>query len=111
MPISNDNSHTRTPCQICGKISHQALDCYHRMDYIYQGRHLPSQLAAMVAQSNHIFEESNVWYANSGANQHITNEVANLSLQEPYAGEDSVAVGNGSGLSISNIGSFSVPNP
>lgn len=43
---------TRPPCQICGKPNHQALNCYHRMDYSYQGRHLPSQLAAMVAHTN-----------------------------------------------------------
>jgi hypothetical protein len=25
-----------SPCQICGKSSHRALDCYHCMDYAYQ---------------------------------------------------------------------------
>jgi hypothetical protein len=42
----------RSPCQICGKISHQALDYYHRMDFAYQGRHPPSQLAAMAAATH-----------------------------------------------------------
>jgi hypothetical protein len=42
----------RPPCQICGKNNHQALDCFHRMDYAYQDRHPPSELAAMVSQSN-----------------------------------------------------------
>ena len=43
------NNGAHVPCQICGKTNHQALDCYHRMDYSYQGRHPPTQLIAMVA--------------------------------------------------------------
>lgn len=39
-------------CQICDKTSHKALDCYHGFDYSYQGRHPPSQLAAMVSERN-----------------------------------------------------------
>jgi hypothetical protein len=39
----------RPSCQICGKPGHLALDCYHRMDYSYQGKNPPSQFAAMVA--------------------------------------------------------------
>lgn len=42
----------RPPCQICGKSNHQALDYFHWMDYAYQGRHPPNELAAMVSQSN-----------------------------------------------------------
>jgi hypothetical protein len=38
----SSNSPGRVPCQICGKSSHQALDCFHRMDYSFQGRHPPS---------------------------------------------------------------------
>jgi hypothetical protein len=101
---------TRPPCQICGKPNHQALDCYHRMDYSYQGRHPPSQLAAMVAHTNSQFgEEEQPWYADSGANHHITADLENLNLsQEPYQGTADVAVGNGSGLQIANTGSSSL---
>ena len=76
----------RVPCQIYGKSSHQALDCFHRMDYAYQGRHPSSQLAAMVAQTNNTLEEQ-PWFANSGANAHITSELENLSIQpQPFQG-------------------------
>lgn len=34
-----------------------AIDCYNRMDYAFQGRNPPIQLAAMVAQSNFAYEE------------------------------------------------------
>ncbi|KAI5561570.1 hypothetical protein POPTR_016G140250v4 [Populus trichocarpa] len=54
----------RQPCQIYGKTNHQALDCYNRMHFSYQGRHPPSQLAALTAQSN----------------VHITDDLDHLSL-------------------------------
>lgn len=48
------SSRPRPQCQVCGKMGHLALDCFHRMDFAYQGRHPPQRLAAMVAsqQSN-----------------------------------------------------------
>jgi hypothetical protein len=70
----------RPPCQICGKLSHQALDCFHRMDHAFQGHHPPAQLSAMIATSNQA-AENGPWYADSAANQHITANLENLSLQ------------------------------
>jgi transposase InsO family protein len=105
------NDSNRPPCQICGKRNHQALDCFHRMDYAYQGRHPPSELAAMVSQSNAITEEED-WLADSGANNHITANLENLSINQPYNGTEAVTVGNGGGLSITHTGStsFNTPN-
>ncbi|KAJ0038478.1 hypothetical protein Pint_24053 [Pistacia integerrima] len=94
------------PCQICGKPNHQALDCYHRMDFTYQGRHPPAQLAAMAAHTHVTQEDEQPWYLDSGANNHITSELENLTLQQqPYQGNDKVTIGNGDGLLITNIGS------
>jgi transposase InsO family protein len=99
------------PCQICGKTSHSALDCFHRMDYAYQGRHPPPQLAAMVAQTNSTFEEK-PWFADSGANAHITRDLENLSIQpQPFQGPESVAVGNGASLTIEHTGSTIFHSP
>jgi hypothetical protein len=39
---SNPLSGSRASCQICGKTSHSAIDCYHRMDYAFQGRNPPT---------------------------------------------------------------------
>ena len=86
----------RQPCQICGKTNHQALDCYNRMHFSYQGRHPPSQLAGLTAQSN----------------VHITDDLDHLSLQQqPYQGADTVTVGNGWGLRITQIGSSLFSSP
>jgi len=94
----------RQPCQICGKSSHNALDCYHRMDFAYQGRHPPTQLAALVAQFNEGFETQD-WLADSGANTHITADSSNIDNPQPFDGADTVGVGNGAGLSIKHSGS------
>jgi hypothetical protein len=101
----------RPPCQICGKTSHQALDCFHRMDHSYQGRHPPAQLAAMAAHLNNSLDDQQ-WFADSGANSHITNELDNLTLQQqPFQGQETVAVGNGGGLAIENTGSTILHSP
>jgi len=47
------------------------------MDYSFQGRHPPSDLAAMVAHLNEDFGAQK-WLANSGANVHIIADAANL---------------------------------
>jgi hypothetical protein len=111
-PISGPFSHgTRPPFQICGKTSHQALDCYHRMDFAFQGRHPPAQLAAMTAYTPDTPEVEQPWYLDSGANNHVTSELEKLSLQQPYQGTDQVTVGNGGGLQIANTGSSLITTP
>lgn len=107
---SNFSKPPRAPCQICGKTSHQALDSFHRMDFTYQGRNPPPQLSAMAAQTNAISEDPE-WFANSGANAHITNNLNNLTIQQPFEGIDTVEVGNGSGLNIDNAGSALIHTP
>jgi hypothetical protein len=80
------------------------------MDYSFQQCNPPAQLVAMVAQTN-VMHEDYLWYADSGANNHIINDVANLSLHEPYGGEESVATGNDTGLPIQNTGSLILHTP
>jgi hypothetical protein len=101
---------TRPACQICGKFSHQVLDCFHRMDHAFQGRHPHDQLSAMVADSNSA-PANDPRYADSTANQHITANLENLSLQQPYLGSEDVAVGNGTGLRIRHTGSMVFHTP
>ena len=47
----NQGQSSRPTCQIYGKNGHSALDCYHRMDFAYQGRHAPTKLTSMVANA------------------------------------------------------------
>jgi hypothetical protein len=60
-------------CQICGKIGHSVIDCFHHFDYSYQGRFPPQDLATMVAEANATLDHQ-VWYMDSGANTHITSK-------------------------------------
>lgn len=93
------------PYQICGKPSHHALDCFHCMDYSYQGRHPPPpQLAAMVAHTNSSLENQQ-WLANSGANAYITGDINNLQDQQPFLNINAVTIGNGINLTIKHTGS------
>uniref|UniRef100_A0A2N9J149 Reverse transcriptase Ty1/copia-type domain-containing protein n=1 Tax=Fagus sylvatica TaxID=28930 RepID=A0A2N9J149_FAGSY len=59
----------RPTCQICWKQGHYAIDCYHRMDFAYQGKNPTMKLAAMATNAN------------------------NLSPQVPYQGQEQVSVG------------------
>ena len=78
-PVSHD-SRSRSPCQICKRENHQALDCYNRMNYAFQGKHPPTELAAMVAEANTTYLNQHQWYADSGAHIHVTFDAANLAI-------------------------------
>eukprot|EP00268_Persea_americana_P013925 TRINITY_DN16169_c0_g1_i2.p1 TRINITY_DN16169_c0_g1~~TRINITY_DN16169_c0_g1_i2.p1 ORF type:complete len:660 (-),score=55.01 TRINITY_DN16169_c0_g1_i2:23-2002(-) len=96
-------------CQICQKVGHTAIDCYHRMDFAYQGRIPSSRLAAMVASPG--FDDQSTWYADASATHHITSNLSNLDIRSRYGGSDSVQVGNGQGLPIAHTGSTLLPSP
>lgn len=46
--------------------------------------------------------EEQPWYADCGANNHITAALVNLSIKEPHKGDEEVAVGNGTCLIITS---------
>ncbi|KAF5457516.1 hypothetical protein F2P56_021614 [Juglans regia] len=71
-------SRSCSPCQICKRENHQALDYFNHMNYAFQGHHHPTELAAMVAEANTTYLNQHQWYADSSANVHITSNVANL---------------------------------
>jgi hypothetical protein len=73
------------------------------MDFSFQGRHPPSHLAAMAANTS-VLPDDEPWYVDSGANQHISSNLGNLTLQQPYSGNETVSVGNDAGLHLANTG-------
>jgi len=78
------------------------------MNFAYQGRHSPSQLAAMTIRTHPSIAEQNdenPWFADSGASNHVTAALDNLKLEEPFKGDEEVDIGNDTVLPISNIGS------
>ena len=74
----------RPICQIYGKVSHLAVDCYHRMDYAYQGKHPSTKLATMAFASNACFTQDQPWLADSVATYHVTASLNQLSFPKPY---------------------------
>ena len=54
---------------------------------------------------------SQSWYSDTGATHHVTSDLDNLSIHSPYHGSDSVQVGNGAALTISNIGIATLKTP
>lgn len=100
----------KAPCQIFGKNGYRALDCFHRIDFAYRRHHPLSQLAAMAANTNTKLEEQ-TWLVYNGANQHITIDMENLVINEPYTGGEEITVRNEFGLSITHIGSSFLKTP
>uniref|UniRef100_A0A2N9GGL3 Integrase catalytic domain-containing protein n=1 Tax=Fagus sylvatica TaxID=28930 RepID=A0A2N9GGL3_FAGSY len=94
----------RPTCQICWKQGHYAIDCYHRMDFAYQGKNPTTKLAAMASASNlQHTQGSETWLTDSGASDHISASSQNLHPQAPYLGQDQVSVGNGQQVPIQSI--------
>ncbi|KAM1997822.1 hypothetical protein ACFX15_030613 [Malus domestica] len=94
----------RNSCQICGNTSHEAIDCFDRMNPDISGKIPPAKLAAMCAHY-HAKSSSPSWLIDSGATSHITNDISNISSPSPYTGEDKVYIGDGKGLPITHTGS------
>lgn len=66
-------------------------------------------MAAMMASPD-VFEDNN-WYPESGATNHVNNDLSNLNLSSnEYLDSNKLLIGNGSGLQISRIGSSSFSN-
>ena len=58
----------------------------------------------MIAQTSS--HKDDTWFVDNEANHHITSNLEQLTLQQPYNGSDNVAVGNGASLQIKNTGSL-----
>ena len=52
---------------------------------------------------------SNAWLLDSGATHHLTSDLHNMALHQPYFIDDSVLIGDGSGLSSLTLVSFLYP--
>lgn len=88
-------------CQICNRVGHSALDCFHRLDLFFQGRQPPEKLQAMVASK----QGTSTWFTDTGAMNHLMPDLGNMSIHTDYVGTNNLVVGNGKGLPISHVGS------
>ena len=79
------------------------------MNFAYQGRYPPAKLASMAAHLGPFSNQN--WLTNTGASDHITPDLAQLSPhQQPTAGE-TIIVGNGQELPVTHIGNGKLLTP
>ncbi|KAK1644328.1 hypothetical protein QYE76_062133 [Lolium multiflorum] len=96
---SSGGGGTRPTCQICTKLGHVASCCFKRFDRRYlgagnDGRYMDKQIAAFSVTttgshgSTPSFPVDPSWYADTGATDHLTNELDKLHTREQYHGQD-----------------------
>ncbi|KAG8479816.1 hypothetical protein CXB51_029314 [Gossypium anomalum] len=131
-------SRSKPQCQLCGKIGHMVQTCYHRFDETFSGvgsnlsssvnyHHLDENPSARCSASpccGHFSQSSSCslsvvrpsqttlqtqhWYPDSGATNHVTPTMTNLTDVSPYTGTGQVSMGNGESVSIDNVGSSNI---
>ncbi|PKU62264.1 Retrovirus-related Pol polyprotein from transposon TNT 1-94 [Dendrobium catenatum] len=107
-PTSALPSPTRPTCQICNKVGHIALNCWHRSNPRFAPTN-PRSINALLAQPNQI--PSQDWIIDSGASNHLTPDLSNLQYPVQYHGQDSVSIANGSQLPVAHSGQCLLPLP
>lgn len=98
-PTSPGSTARRVVCQFCDKPNHTAKVCYKLHGHPSRRNQPPSSFHTR-AMSPGVSD----WILDSGATHHITNDLNQLHLSQPYTGSDQLVVGDGSGHTISNIG-------
>jgi hypothetical protein len=107
---SQSGSNSIIVCQICGKMGHPALKCWHRFNNSYQHEDLPLALAAMRI-TDVTDQNGNEWLPDSAATAHVTNSPCSLQQSQPYHGSDAVMVADGNFLPITHTGSTNLASP
>ncbi|KAI0509831.1 hypothetical protein KFK09_010428 [Dendrobium nobile] len=102
----NSTSATLT-CQICLKRGHSAASCWHRANLQYTPPATQQSTALLATNTT----PDSSWYLDSGASAHLTNSMDNLSLSRPYQGSDTITIGDGTSVGITNTGAGLLPNP
>jgi histone deacetylase 1/2 len=94
---------------VCRKVGHDALRCRNRFNHAFQPEEPRARNANAANTNNQGYNADPNWYFDSGATDHLTSDLDRLSIQERYAGKDTVQVANGKGLNITHIGHSRIP--
>ncbi|CAA7035750.1 unnamed protein product [Microthlaspi erraticum] len=122
-PWNNNNNQQRGQrpylgrCQICGVQGHSARRCP-QLPTMQQpaSRALlptpPQPPAPWLPRANFAAssQQSPQLVLDTGATHHITSDLNNLTLHQPYTGGEEVIIGDGNGLPISQTGFVSLPS-
>jgi len=108
----------RVQCQLCFKFGDTTLTCLTRtedissspiianMSSFQQPLHYPKP---SILGTPSIVSDP-LWYLDTGATHHITNDPIVFNKKQIYNGSENVQLGNGSGMSIHSVGSTSLRN-
>ena len=101
----NGRRRQRPQCQICGYWGHIASECRNRFNPDFVRANNQQRSGNSASTSSHVPPP---WIMDTGATDHLTNDLQRLHMQERYGGTDQVQVANGTGLSIAHIGHSSL---
>ncbi|XP_010431048.1 PREDICTED: uncharacterized protein LOC104715332 [Camelina sativa] len=96
-------------CQICGVYGHSARRCSHFQ--VAGGQITNTTPFSVPWHPRANMATATPWILDSGATHHLTTDLSNLSLQQPYNGGEEVTIAEGTGLPISHMGSTLLPTP
>jgi hypothetical protein len=100
-PTNSDENR----CQVCFKKNHSAAECWHRFDENF----VPDQRLVAAATSSYGVDTN--WYTDTGATDHVTGHLEQLSMKKKYQGNDQIHTASGTGMDISHIGHTTVHTP
>jgi gag-polypeptide of LTR copia-type len=106
-PASAVHSDPKPTCQICNKFDHSARLCFRRYDKDSDQKSFSKSKAYNVQATSSTYDSTN-WIIDSGANNHVTNDLNNLTSFYAYNGPDKVQIGIDIGLSITHVVSTSL---
>jgi len=96
-------------CQICGVFGHSARRCSQlQMSGAYSTpspSQYPNATVPWQPRANMAAMSYNPWLLDSGATHHLTTDLNNLALHQPYNGGEEVTIADGSTLPITHTGS------
>lgn len=105
-------NHTQKPylgqCQIYGVQGHSSRRCSQLSVPALPAS--PTQRQPNAHFSSTTLNQENLWLMDSGATHHISSDLSNLALHQPYTRGEEVIIGNGSGLSFMHTGSTILPS-
>ena len=105
--LSNSRKNSPVICQFCEKKGHVALDCYKIKCML--GLPVPPKANIATTKNNHKTKPNCL--LDIGASHHVTVDLNNLNIRQPYKGPDDIIIGDGSGLHITHTGNSTLSTP